>query len=133
MTSRWTLPLAQIYTMYFHWHLHSLHLFLHAISWVFIGTVCVSPKVKLFRRKKYLDRKNECISRSSRINVYLFWRLVPQLSSNQCTVLVYLLRHGVLFTRRLFLKPRLGRLPKGGLTGMWRFGTQHPTVLESQH
>ena len=28
--------------------------------------------------------------------------------------LVYSLRHGVLFTRRLFLKPRLGRLPKGG-------------------
>ena len=28
--------------------------------------------------------------------------------------LVFSLRHGVLFTRRLFLKPRLGRLPKGG-------------------
>lgn len=28
--------------------------------------------------------------------------------------LVYSLRHGVLFTRRLFLKPRLGRLHRGG-------------------
>lgn len=70
----------------FHWHLHSLNLFLHVISRVFIGTVYVSPKVKLFRRKKQLNRRNECISRSSRINVYLLWRLGPQLSSNECTV-----------------------------------------------